>query len=279
MSHTVLVFGATGVSGREVVKQLAGKDVSVKAATRYPETYKTPTPNVQPVKLVQEDPTTFGPALVGVDKAFIAAIPTDAGAFEKLSAFIDAAKAAHVKHIVFLSAIGMEHNDELTLRKVELHLEKSGLAFDILRPNFFMENFSVGGFSVNDTHQIALPAGDALTSFISTEDIARVAAHFLLGEAGNKGYTLTGQEALDHHQVAALISEASGQPVQYLPLTEEEHAAALQAAGAPESSIAYMKGLFQAVRAGFMVPVTDEVQQITGQAPKDFKTFAAAAWK
>ncbi|ASZ14340.1 NAD(P)H-binding protein [Chitinophaga pendula] len=279
MSSTVLVFGATGTSGREVVKQLAGKDVNVKAATRYPENYNAPAPNVHPVKLVQEDPATFSTALEGVDKAFVAAIPTDPAAFEKLSAFIDAAKAAGVRHIVFLSAIGVEHNDELTLRKVELHLQKSGIAFDILRPNFFMENFSIGGFSVNETHQITLPAADSLTSFISTEDIARVAAHFLLGQPGNDGYTLTGPEALDHHQVAALISEANGQQVKYVPLTEEEHAAALRAAGVPEPSIAYMGALFQAVRAGFMAPVTDVVKQITGQAPKDFKTFAAATWK
>ena len=75
MSDTVLVLGATGLAGKELVKLLAAKNVQVKAATRTPEKFRSPAPNVTPVRLVQEDASTFAPALAGVDKVFLSALP------------------------------------------------------------------------------------------------------------------------------------------------------------------------------------------------------------
>src|SRR5688572_1862960 len=124
MSQTILVLGATGLAGKELVKILAKENVQVKAATRQPGKYQSPTPNVTPVRLVQEEPSTFAAALAGVDKVFLSALPLDADSFKKLKPFVDEAKKAGVKKIVFLSAFGMEHHEDAPLRQVELYLQQ-----------------------------------------------------------------------------------------------------------------------------------------------------------
>ncbi len=280
MSHTILVLGATGFAGKEVVKALAGKPgIAVKAATRFPEKYKAPAANVTPVHLVQEDAATFAPALAGVDLVFLSALPLDAEAAAKLRPFIDEAKKAQVKKIVFLSAIGVEHVEAAPLRQIELYLIASGIPYNIVRPNFFMENFSEGPFSptIKQLGKILIPAGDGKYSVISTADIAAVSVELLLNEAHvGKELTLTGPKAVDNHEAAAIISAASGKTVTYENIPEEALIQGVIASGAPESAAHYLAMLVGAVRNGHCAVVTTAVKDITGNDPVSLEAFTAA---
>ncbi len=102
--------------------------------------------------------------------------PLEANAPALLGPVVTAAKLAGVRHIVLISAFGVNHNEQAPMRIVEHLVIDSGLPYTILRPNFFMENFSAGflASSIRKQHAIYLAAGDGKTSFISVEDIAAV---------------------------------------------------------------------------------------------------------
>jgi uncharacterized protein YbjT (DUF2867 family) len=160
----------------------------------------------------------------------------------------------------------------------------SGIPYAILRPNFFMENFSEGFLSgtIKGQNGIFLAAGEGRTSFISVGDIAAVVATCFSRPAHGLELDLTGPEALSHAEVATIVSEVSGREVVYHPLTEEQMVAGARAAGIPEPAIGYMTVLYSVVRAGYAAAVTGDVQKAIGRQPISFWEFArlhASVWK
>ena len=118
------------------------------------------------------------------------------------------AKAAGVQKVVLMTAMGADAAPDTPLRKAELALEASGIAWNTVRPNWFMQNFHTFWLhGIREQGRILLPTGTARGSFIDARDIADVAAELLLGEAHmNQAFDLTGSEALNHDEVAAVLS-------------------------------------------------------------------------
>src|SRR5512133_1657983 len=203
---TLLVTGATGNLGRAVAGALAAKGFAVLAASRHPQ------PNG--VRFDYDDPATHAAALDGVSGVMLIAPPLDAAADRKLIPFIDQAKSRGIRRFVLNSALGVEANEAAPLRKIERHLLGLGVETTILRPNFFMENFTSGFLApMIRQGEILLAAGDGKTSFISVDDIAAVAAAAFNGGHIGHEYNLTGPAALDHYEVAHLISQACGRTI------------------------------------------------------------------
>ena len=121
---------------------------------------------------------------------------------------------------------------------------------------------------------IWLAAGDAKTSFISVEDIARVAAVCFEEKRSRAEYNLTGPEALSYGEAARIISDIRGRTVTYYPISETEMMQGAREQGMPESAIEYLAQLFAFVRKGLMAEITDTVREVTGKAPMSFKEFA-----
>jgi len=208
----------------------------------------------------------------------------DPTAPESMKPVIDLAKAIGVGHVVLNSALGVDANEDAPLRKVERILIDSGISYTILRPNFFMENFSTGFIAPMIAHANAffLAAEDAKTSFISVRDIAAVAATAFAESLIGKEYNLTGPRALDHAEAAAIISEAAGKTISYNAIPKEAMLQGARDKGMPEGAVQYMAVLYQAVRNGWTEGVTADVEQVTGKAPVTFEEFAkknANAWK
>ena len=275
MGKTVLVTGASGNLGREVVKVLSDRGYNVKAATRDMRKISS-SGSVTAVRFDYAEPSTFADALDAVRGLFLVAPPMDPEAPAKLIPFVKKAKEAGVRHVVFTSALGVDQNEQAPLRVIERALMDSSLAYTILRPNFFMENFSTGFIAPMIKHQngIFLAAGDGKTSFISTKDIAQVAATAFSEAHYGKEYHLTGSEALNHSQVAKIISDAIGRAVSYHALPEEAMLQGARNQGMLEGAVQYMGILYAVVRAGYMAAVTDDVQNVTGQKPIAFGEFA-----
>jgi uncharacterized protein YbjT (DUF2867 family) len=280
---TILVTGAAGNLGSRVVDVAVTKGFRVKAATRHPEKMSAAR-NVQPVRMDYADPHSVDTAIAGVNRVFLVAPPLDPAAPEKLQPVIERSKALGVEQIVFVSALGADSNEQAPLRVIERTLMDSGVNYTILRPNFFMENFSAGFAAPTIKNQggIFLAAGEGKTSFISVRDIALVAgaafARNLVGEA----YNLTGPAALDHAEVARIIGAACGRDVKYHAIPEEAMLKGARDMGMPEGAVQYLKILYSVVRAGYAAAVTDEVKQVTGKDPMTFEAFARAskgAWK
>jgi uncharacterized protein YbjT (DUF2867 family) len=283
MTDTILVTGATGNLGRDVVEVLKRKGFRVKAASRHPENIPS-AENVEPVRMDYDDPSTLDAALSGVKGVFSVAPPMDPDAPAKLKPLIEKARSLGIEHLVFTSALGVDHNEQAPLRIVERILMNSGVNYTILRPNFFMENFSTGFVSPTIKSQggIFLAAGDGKTSFISTKDIAEVAATAFAEKLYGKEYNLTGPDALDHTEVARIISNALGKDITYDALDEEAMLKGARDMGMPEGAVQYLKILYAVVRAGYAAVVTDEVENVIGRKPTTFDEFVnknVACWE
>ncbi len=274
MTDTILVTGATGNLGKDVVQALIRKDFRVKAASRHPENVAS-AENVESVRMDYNAPATLDTALSDVKAVFLVAPPMDPEAPAKLSPVMAKAKAVGVEHIVFTSALGVDQNEQAPLRIVEKILMNSGVNYTILRPNFFMENFSTGfaAPTIKGQGGIFLAAGDGKTSFISTKDIAEVAATAFAEKLYEKEYNLTGPEPLDHTEVARIISNAIGKEITYHALPEDAMLQGARDMGMPEGAVQYLKVLYAAVRAGYTAVVTDAVENVTGRKPVTFAEF------
>lgn len=279
--NTVLVTGATGSLGRAVISSLSSNGFRMKAAAR--SVTKTAFPaGVEAVKFDYEDPTTFDAAVNGVERALLIAPPLDPHAPAKLMPVLDKAKKFGIQHVIFISAFGVDAVEQAPLRRIERHLMASGLNYTILRPNFFMENFSTGFLSpMVKQGGIYLAAADGKTSFISTADIAETVASAFQNCLFGKEYNLTGPEALDHLTAASILTKVTGKSITYHPLTEQAMFKGLRDNGLPESAVQYVGVLYGSVRAGYAAAVTKDVEAVTGRKPRNFEAFArqsAAAW-
>lgn len=278
----ILVTGARGNVGGAVIRALADSGAPAVAGSTTPENMPMPE-GIEKVTMDYTRPDTVKAALQGVDGLFLVAPPLDWEAPAKINPVIDQAKAAGVRHIILNSALGVDQNEAAPLRVVEKSIISSGIDYTILRPNFFMENFT-SGFLAPMIAQggIFLAAEEAGTSFISTEDIGAVAAVAFQKQHFGAEYNLTGPAALNHTQVAGIISEVSGRPIKYQPLPEEAMLQGARDQGMPEDAIRYMAVLYSAVRAGWTAAVSDAVEKVTGRPPISFGEFArknAVAWK
>lgn len=281
MNQSILITGASGVLGKSIVAAALNAGFAVRQGVRDP---KKATPIAEAVSLNYADAATIAPAVAGVAGLLLMAPSLDPNAPAELAPVIAAAKTAGVRHIVFISAFGVNHNEQAPLRVVERLVMNSGVPYTILRPNFFMENFSEGFLSGSIKAQgaIFLAAGDGKTSFISVQDIAAAVVAAFLAPLGNREFDLTGPEALDHAEAARIIGEAAGRPVAYHSLTEEQMLGGARAQGIPEPAIAYLAGLYSVVRQGLAAGVTGYVEAITGRKPMTFAEFAlakAGAWR
>ncbi|MDP9819327.1 NAD(P)H-binding protein [Spirilliplanes yamanashiensis] len=256
----ILVLGGTGKTGRRVVDRLTERGVLTRVGSRSAE-----------IPFDWEDRSTWGPALEGVSAVYISFYPELAfpGATETIEVFTRTAVAAGARRLVLLSGRGEEE-----ARASELVVERSGVAWTIVRASWFNQNFSenflLGPVLSGD---IALPAGDAAEPFVDADDIADVAVAALTSE-GHDGqvYEVAGPRLLTFADVAKEISDATGRDVRYTPVSTEEYAAVLRAQDLPMEFV----DLFTKILDGRNASLTDGVRRALGREPRDFRDYARA---
>jgi uncharacterized protein YbjT (DUF2867 family) len=276
----ILVTGATGTVGREVVGELQRLGASgVRALVRDPAraTFIREA-GFETIEGDFDKPETLDSALEGVATALLLTPPSPHTVAHQ-SAFIESAKRAGVRRVVKLSAVGADAGAPEGFGKwhgqTEELLKSSGLGWTILRPNFFMQNLLGQAQTVAAKGQIYQVGGDARASLIDARDIAVVAARTLADE-GHEGklYTLTGPESLSYADVAAKLSEATGRQVAYVPLTPEQFREGALAQGLPEWLVSALERLNELFVSGDAEAVTDDVRRVGGSEPKTFDEFA-----
>lgn len=270
MVGKILILGATGNVGAPLVKALRAQGDAVKAASRSGK----PVAGAEGVAFDYADPSTFGPAFEGVDRAYVMLPSGYVNAKELLLPVIEAAKAAQVK-VVFQSVFGVDADDSIPYRQVEIALEKSGLPYVILRPNWFSDNFQTYWKAGIDHGQIAVPAGEGKSSFIDVRDIAASAAVALTSNKfDGKAFNLTGPKALGYGDAAKIISDVIGKPVAYTAISDEAFIGILTGAGVPNDYATFLASIFYPVREGWTATVTGDVETLTGKAPRTLETYA-----
>lgn len=274
----ILVTAASGNLGAAITAQLAEKH-QVVGGVRSPANTK-PVVGVRYVELDYDNPASYQTALADAEAVVLQAPPLDVGAYERLVPFIDAINGAGIKRVVFISAYGVDHNDAAPLRRIELKLIDEGFNTTLLRPNFFMENFTSGFAAAPLEHEgiVLSSAGDGQVAFVSIEDIAAVVAAALASAAhDNQAYTLTGPEALSHGDIAKLIGAKQGKTIPHVALTGAELKQGAMANGLPESCADYLIMLYDLAQQGLMSAVTPDVERVLGRQPLSFKTVIDAA--
>lgn len=272
---SILVTGATGNVGGELIKLLSQRGVAYRAMVRGEG--RVALPGAQPVAGDFDDAASLARALEGVERAFLVT-PSTAEAEARQLAFVDAARRAGVRHVVKLSQWAADAASPVRFLRyhaaVEAALRASGMAYTFLRPNLFMQGLLGFREMIAARGAVFAPAGDAKISAIDVRDIAAVAAAALT-EAGHAGqiYALTGPAALTHGEMAATLSEVLGKRIAFVDVPDAAmrdalgamHMAAWQADGLIEDYAHYRRGEASAVATG--------VRDVTGRAPRSFVEF------
>ena len=276
MSNTILVTGATGNVGSQVVQQLIASGITPRVAVRSmnkAESLKKA--GAEPVEMDLDRPETIQPALAGVDKVFLVS-PFVPNMVELTAILIEAAKRASVQHIVKLSALA-QPGIALSKwhEKMENAIASSDIPFTFLRPNGFMQNFvnAMAG-TIKADNAFYLNVGDGKVSFVDTRDIASVAVAALT-TSGHEGqsYTITGSKALSHTQAAAILSQVLGRTINYVDVPDDSVRQGMQGAGMPEPIVNALLELYASYKAGLAAEISPVVEQVTGKTPISFEQF------
>jgi uncharacterized protein YbjT (DUF2867 family) len=272
----ILITGASGNVGREVVKQALAVGLKIRATFQSPAVAAKAPAGLEGVIMDYAKPDTIRPALHGVEKIFLVGPPLrDLPTFE--ANFIKEVRAAGQQHVVKLSALGgRESMFPSQHRDSEENIEASGLPYTFLRPNGFMQNLvNYDAGAIRSQNAFYGCQGNAAVSVVDIRDIAAVAV-IVLAATGHEGksYALTGGESLTNEQVAEKISRVAGRKISYVDLPAAELKKGILSTGTPGWSADALLDLQRLYREGKASLVTDDVERLTGHKPITFDQFA-----
>jgi uncharacterized protein YbjT (DUF2867 family) len=271
---TTLVLGGTGKTGTRVASRLTGLGIPVRTAARHGAD----------ARFDWDDPGSHRSAVEGANRVYLIAPVMRTHFAPQVSAFLDLAEDVGVRHVTFLSAYGIEFAPaDAALRSVELDLMgRSTLTYSIVRPAWFMQNFSET-FLMPVDDAIVVPTGSGGEAFVDAEDIAAVAAVTLANPEAHAGteYAPTGPDTLTVSQAADIIGSVTGQPVRHVDIDRRSWVDGVIASGVPAEYGEVLRMLTETIASGRGSRPNDDVEKVTGAPPGKFTDFArraAAAW-
>jgi NAD(P)H dehydrogenase (quinone) len=288
MTETILITGAGGqLGGRVIDHLLESQGVAASriiAGTRDPAKLAgLAARGVAVCKVDFDDTAGLEAAFAGAGTVLV--ISTDAldGAGTRLrqhKAAIAAAAKAGVKRLAYTS-LPLAESSHVSFAPDHLGSEEAikatGLPYLIFRNSWYAENLLMSLPNAFRSGQWFTSAGDGKTAFVARDDIAAAIAGALANPpAASTTYTLTGGEALDNPGIAALASEIVGKPLQVVPLTDEQLAGGMKAAGVPDAVIPTLVSFETATRAGDLATVTGDIETLSGRAPRPVSDFISA---
>ena len=275
-SPMIGVTGSTGVIGGAVARGLAaaGQPIRliVRDASRAPQL-----PGAEVATGTYGDRAGMQAALVGVQTLFLVSASEDANRVALHTTAVDAAVAAGVQRIVYLSFYGASPESTFTFARdhwyTEQHIRDSGARFVFLRDNLYLDGLV--SFWIGPDGVLAGPAGDGRTAAVARDDVAEVAVTVLLDPAAHDGqtYDLTGPEAIGLAELTAAVAAASGRSVRYHAETMEEAYASRAHYGAPRFEVDGWVSGYVAIAKGELEGVTDAVPQLTGHPATGLEDF------
>jgi uncharacterized protein YbjT (DUF2867 family) len=274
----ILITGATGTNGSELLQQLSASGAPARALVRNKNRARSiQFPGVELVEGDFSKPETFTSALEGVDRLFLL-VPSSPQAEARQCAFVDAAKRNGVRHIVKLSQLGAHPDAPARFQRYhgigEEHILRSGLEYTLLRPNLFMQGFFNFQPLIATQGVFYACAGTARVSVVDVRDIARLAV-MALTESGHEGktYELTGPESLTHAEMAEILSEETGRTVKYVEISPNSMRHVLLDLGLPAWQADGVIEDYEAFRRGVAGKITTTVEDLTGVYPMSFEEF------
>lgn len=266
MSAPVGITGSTGRLGGRIADRLAAAGVAQRLLVRDPAR-ATPRPGATVVRAAFADADAVAAALDGVETVLMVSASESPDRLAQHFAFVDAAAAAGVEHLVYISFYGAAPDCTFTLGRdhdaTERHIVASGLGHTFLRDNLYADFLPA---LVGADGAIRGPAGQGRVAAVAQDDIADAATAVLLAPQDHAGatYSLTGPEALTLAEVAAVLSTGLGRPVRYVEETLAEAYASRASYGAPDWQVEAWVSTYTAIAAGELAGVTQDVPRLTG---------------
>ncbi|MEW1828197.1 NAD(P)H-binding protein [Streptomyces sp. NPDC088196] len=271
----ILVTGATGTVGREVVRALPA-DLRVRVMTRDPDKGVGVFPGAELVVGDYTDPPSLARALQGVRTAFLVTTRVDG---DDDARFVAAARAAGVRRVVKLSAAAVldPGADDLITRQQRANeelLRGCGLHWTLLRPRAFMSNSLSWAALVRRERTVRALYGTSPNACVDPRDIAEVAVRALTEDVhAGHAYTLTGPQALTAVDQTRELGRILGISLRFEELTPDEARAALSK-GWPPSIVEALLASAERQKAGAKAQVEDTVRMVTGRPARSFRRWA-----
>jgi NAD(P)H dehydrogenase (quinone) len=284
MSASILVTGATGTIGSQLLPALKEKGIDAAVMTSQPgrtsHGHRTLTGNFA-------DPVSLREAFQGFETIFLLQ-PLVPQMVEFGINATAAAEAAGARHIVRLSAGGADSTSPFSILKahgvVDDDVRRSRMKWTLVRPSGFMQNHITFNAAQIKSGTLYAPHGNGATALVDVRDIAECAAGILADPAAHQGcsYDLTGAHAFTNAEQMQILSEAIGRKVEYVDIPEETALNAMTAGGVPPLLIDWLMSVNAMIKAGYAAGVSEDVVRLTGHAPRTFATFAreyAQTWR
>lgn len=279
-ASTLLVTGAGGQLGAQVVKTLLDRGAHVIAATRQPDRLAHVAKRGAEIRRLDfDDPATLETAFRGVGRALVIStddLETPGKRLRQHRAAIAAAERAGVAHLIYTSAPSPAPGKTLLDDHfwTEQALAASGLGWTILRNSLYAELLlgSLGQALASGVYATA--TGFGARNYVTRCDAARAAAGALLDSFdGRRILDVTGPEALTGSEIAAIASEVLGKTVSFAPIELEALRAGLVGAGLAPGLIAALVQFDRDTAEGRHGVTTDVVRMLSGQPPESVKQF------
>jgi uncharacterized protein YbjT (DUF2867 family) len=271
----IAVTGASGQLGGRVARLLAGVGIPLRLLVRDPSRApELPDSTVHAAPYA--DSAAVTQALADVDVLFMVSASESEDREAEHEAFVAAAAAAGVRHVVYTSFLGASPEATFTLARThaqtEVDIAASGMEYTFLQDSFYMD---MARAVVGEDGVIRGPAGQGRCAFVAHDDVARTAAHVLQDPApyAGRAYRLTGPEALTFDQVARIVSEVEGRDVRFHVETVEEAYASRKAWNPPPWQADAWVSTYTAIARDELDVVSEDIEAVTGTAPMTFREF------
>jgi uncharacterized protein YbjT (DUF2867 family) len=279
----ILVTGATGHVGGELVQRLAAAGVPVRAMTRRPGEARLPS-GVQPVYGDADDPASLESAFAGASGAFLMssqAVGTAAGPTHD-HALAEAAARAGVRRVVKLSVLDAGAGTDLIARwhgeaESAVTTRAADFTWTLLRPGRFMSNALQWAGMIRAGDEVSIPFADRPAASIDPADIAAVALAALTSpsdEHAGRAYELSGPESLTPTEELAVLAALLDRPLRVREVPAEAARAGMTRYGFPPEVVeAIMTRTLSSNRGTEVLPTA---AKLLGRPPRTFNQWAQA---
>ncbi|MEK5057083.1 SDR family oxidoreductase [Paenibacillus shunpengii] len=270
----ILVTGFTGKVGFWVANNLKYRNIPTVCAVRNVEQAMAKYGSgYEFVRLDFSDISTFDEALERVDRIFLMYPP---GQHLHFDVFLEKAREKGIKHITYLSLKDVQFMPFIHHYKMEKWIKKSKIPYTFVRAGYFMQNLS--DFlckEIKERHRIFVSAGNGKTSFVDTRDLAEVSALSLteIAKHRNQIYVITGNEALDFYEVAALMTEVLGVKIEYTNPSIKEFKQYMTQSGVDAQFVNVVAGIHMPTKLGLAKGIKHDYMKVTGKNPTTIRQY------
>ncbi|WP_217569283.1 SDR family oxidoreductase [Mesorhizobium sp. GbtcB19] len=290
MTETLLVTGASGQLGRAVINHLLDAQkvapASIIAATRNPENLADLAARGVAVRVADfNDRASLEKAFGGADRVLIISTgDLDLKTGRRLKQHetaVTAAKAAGVSHLLYTSMPNPEPGSPVLFANdhfgTEQAIRASGIPYTIFRNGWYQENLFMALPHAISSGKWYTSAGDGRVAHGARDDMAAaIAASLASGEKASHIYTLTGPQAYTTNEVAAMVSDVTGKPIEVVQVPDEGLTEGIKANGVPEDFARIIVSFDANTRAGRIGEVTDTVEKLSGRKSRTLRQFLEA---